>query len=491
MILIKNIYRLIKIIKIIIKYNILEYFINKNHIFLKILNIFVKKKFQNPEKKLRFAFEILGPVFIKFGQILSVRSEFFSDIIIKELTKLQTNTKLIEFSKIEKILKKEFSLNYIKIFDKINENALNSASIAQIHTSKLKNGEKVVLKILKPDILNLIKCDINVLKIISILISFFFKKTSRLKLTDVIYEIEKSFNNETNFKNEALNLIKIKKNFTKNNNFYIPKIYLNLLKKNILILEYIDGIRIINKKKLKLHGVNFIFLSKKIMEIFYFQVFRDKFFHADWHPGNILISKNYLNIPVIILLDYGIVSKFKKNEVIYLIENIFAFIKKDYKKIVNLHLNAKTISNKNNVKTIENEIFSVFEPILNSEIQNISFKNTLFSILELGKKLDIKIQPQFLLFQKTILNIESICRILSPKINIWYETRLFFEKHFFQIILFDKIRHKINLILDINFKKKKIQNNKESKSLKYLFLFLIYLLNFALILVIYSSIFTN
>lgn len=439
--------------------------------FRKFLFFFkIEIKINKIEKKIRLLLERLGPIFIKFGQMLSTRSDIIPEKLFLELKKLRTHVKGIEFKIIKKIIEKEFKEKIENIFKKINENPLASASVAQIHSAILKNGDKVVIKILKPDIKFIVLIDIFMLKFIAYFLHNFFAEFARFKLLEVVYELQNIFEDEINFKNEIANLIKMKKNFENDKFIYIPKVYWEFFKKNIFVIEYLDGITITNKIKLNFNNFDLNFITKKLVDLFYTQSFKHRFFHADLHPGNILVSKNNFNKIIIILIDFGIVSTLEKDEVFYLAENILAFTKKDYRKIAILHVNAGTILTDKTIYEIENEICCVFEPMLNKKIKDIDFKISLKSVMNLGSKFNLQIQPQLILFQRTLLTIESLCRELSPDINIWHFTRSSIEAIFLKNIIFERFLIDVELFLK-NFNKnnekeltKDIKNEKSKKN---------------------------
>lgn len=454
----KIILRLIYVIYIILKFNLLSLISNKTNI---------QKK--SRKKHLRFALEKLGPIFIKLGQILSTRIDLLSNDTINELKKLQTHTYPIDFNNIKKVIETSFNKKTLLIFKKINENPIASASIAQIHTGILLNNKKVIIKVLKPHIETLIHKDITILKILESLIHVFLKKLNRLKLKEVIIELENTLKIETNLKQEAANLTKIKNNFKKNIKIYLPNVHWNLITKKILILEYIDGINITNTKKLIKECICINTLSIHLIDLFFTQILKHNFFHADLHPGNILISKNNSNMPVIIFIDFGITSNINKEEKIYLAENILAFSQKNYRKIVYLHLKAQTIQTTASIDSIENDLCCIFEPILNKKIKDISFYQTISEIFSLTKKTNMQLQPRLMLFQKSLLTIESICRQINPNLNLWKTTRQSIEKIFLKTIIINKIKKNIAKIInttDIHSSKK---NNKlQTSFLNYL-----------------------
>lgn len=456
----KKLLRLLKIIYIIKKYNLLALLINKKYKLIiktltfltKIINKNILK--MNDGEKLKKAFEELGPIFIKFGQILSIRTDLIPIIINNELKKLQTNIIPFKGTISKNIIEHKFKINIKNLFKNFNENPIAAASIAQIHTGVLKNNEKVIIKILKPNIKNYINLDLGILKYISKIINL-IPKFKRLKIPDIIEEINNTVKDELNFKKEAANSIKFK---TKNKSIYIPKIYWEYTNEDILILEYINGINILNKNELKKQNYNIKDLSIKLIEIFYFQVFKNNFFHADLHPGNILINRKYKNINIT-LIDFGIVSSINNNEKNYLLENILAFSKKDYKKVANLHIKSNSMIIDTNIDDLEREICFIFEPILNKSIKKISFERTLVSLINLSKKFKMQLQPRLLLFQKTLITIEGLTRNLYPNLNMWKITRQTLEK----IILSKNIKNYFSKKLIKNLKmlsNKKIKNNK-------------------------------
>lgn len=404
-------------------------------------------------KKIQILIEELGPIAIKLGQILSTRIDIIPEELIYELKKLQTNIKTIKFNIIKNIIEKSFNDRMENIFKKINKNPLASASIAQIHTAISLKNEKLVIKIVKPEIKNIIKKDIFLLKIIAKIIHILFKKMRRLKPIDIIKELEINLKHEINLKNEAINIIKIQKNLKENKSVYIPKIKINLTTKEILSLEYIDGINITNKIKLKKENLDTKIIIINLLDLLYTQMFKYNLFHADLHPGNILISKNNSNNPIIVLIDFGISSTIKISEKMYLAKNLLAFSQKKYNKVAKLHLQAQTINKNKSIKEIENELYFIFEPILNKKIEKISFKTTILLLIKLSKSLNMQIQPQLILFQKTLLSIESISRNIEPSINLWKITRLSLEKIILKTTIIDKI-------------KKIIKNNKNSDVIK-------------------------
>ncbi|HIH2763068.1 MAG TPA: ABC1 kinase family protein [Candidatus Azoamicus sp.] len=422
---------------------------------------FINKK-GNVEKKIKQLIEECGPVFIKFAQIISIRNDILSKNITKELEKLQTNTYQIHFSIIEKKIKNIDKHLYEKI-KKINENPIASASIAQIHTAVLKNNKKIIIKFLKPDVKEAIKRDINILYKLAKISTFILKKFERLKLIDLVDELKKTLESEINFENENFNMIKIKEQVKNFKNIYIPNIILNSKKDDILIMEYLDGINITNTNKLIKKNIKQTKIISMLLHLFYRQVFEQDIFHADLHPGNILISQTVKKNIIIVLLDFGIMGNLTYDEKIYLSENILAFAKKDYAKIIHLHIKAKTIHMHENINKMEKELNSTFKPIFDKTLKNIDFKKTITSLMALSKSFNMQLQPNLILFQKTLLSIEGLCRNLDTQINLWQITRNVMAKIFIKNLF--KIK-KLNIVTH-----NKKENKKNANALNYRILF--------------------
>ncbi|HIH2763384.1 MAG TPA: ABC1 kinase family protein [Candidatus Azoamicus sp.] len=453
---------------------------------IKLISLILKIKFINNkiglEKKIKICIEEMGPVFIKFAQIISVRTDLFSKNIIKELEKLQTHTKNINFLEIKKKIK-TIDKNLNDDIKKINENPLASASIAQIHTAVLKNNKRIVIKFLKPGIKNTIKYDMMVIYIISKIMMFFFKKFERLKLIDLIDELKNTLENEVDLKKESSNIKKMKEDIKDITNVYIPNTYFNLKHDDILITEYLDGINIKNKEKIIKNNINSTELIKILLNLFYKQVFEHDIFHADLHPGNILISKTNLNKPIIILLDFGIIGNLNNDEKIYLSENIIAFAKKDYKKVINIHLKANTIKFKKNIKDMEKELSKIFIPISDKKLKDIELKKIIISLIKLSKIFNMQLQPNLVLFQKTLFSIEGLSRYLDINVNLWQLTRNVMEK-----IIINKIFNINNIANTENKSNKNYHKNINKTYHKFFSNFFLIFLNFYIITLIILNI---
>lgn len=471
---IKIFLRIFYIIYLFFKLKVFLYFINKKSIIFKYLDI--------EKKNLKLFFELLGPVFIKFGQILSTRKDFFDNKTNQYLEKLQNNVSFSNFNDIKLIIEDSLKLKISDFFIKVNENPISSASLAQIHSAILKNGDRVIVKVLKPNIKNIVYLDLFILKFFLFIFSVFYD-IKRFKIFDIISELESIFDKELKLSREASFISKFQCNFSSSVKFYSPKIYWDFCSENVLTLEYIDGIHILNKDKLFRENIKLDELIYNLFECFYIQFLKYNFFHADLHPGNILISKNESYNFVLVFFDFGIVSFISNNEKIYLIENILAFINRDYKKIILIHLKAKTISDKIDINTLESDLRFIFDPVLNKSLKKISFKKFINNIRVILGYSNTQLQPRMLLFQKTLIFLESIARDLNNEINLWNVSRRIIENIFIGDLLFFRLYNNI-IFLNEN----KIDNDEKES---FLFLFIRLLLsNIFLIILLFYSLFS-
>ncbi|WP_338521276.1 2-polyprenylphenol 6-hydroxylase [Candidatus Legionella polyplacis] len=433
---IKQLIRIIYIYKIILKNNLDQIILSLNFFssfkFIIYLNpwIWFKKKPINRGKSIRKALETLGPVFIKLGQILSMRSDIFPQDIITELYKLQDKVPPFPGEHALSIIETSFKQPVHKIFSKFNINPIASASIAQVHIAKLKNGKEVAVKILRPNIKKIIEQDINIIFNTIKIFNFFYKKIKWLNLKEIIDSIKKNFSYELNLKYEAANASKLKQNFKNSNYLYIPKIFWDYTKENILVMERIYGIPISNIDKLINNKIDLKKIAKIGLKIFFTQIFRDCFFHADMHPGNIFISTLYSknHEPKYVLIDFGIIGTINDHDKTYLIENLHAFINKDYQKIVRLHIESGWIPIETSQEELENSIRIIFEPIFKKTIKDIKISEILLHILEIANAFKIKILPQLILLQKTLFSIEGLIRQLYPELNFLNTLKPLLEK---------------------------------------------------------------
>ncbi|MDQ1237326.1 MAG: ubiquinone biosynthesis regulatory protein kinase UbiB [Wigglesworthia glossinidia] len=426
-----NSYRLYRIIKIILTYG-LDEAIPKKYIFFHFfrkLFFWLSNKHKSLlfSKRLQLALEKLGPIWIKFGQMLSTRRDLFDNSIIDQLENLQNNTTPFDGNQARKCIENSINNSIDSQFNNFNIIPLASASIAQVHTAKLKNGKEVIIKVIRPNIILQIKSDIRLMLKIAKLVSWISRYGKNLKLINIIKEYKKILLQETNLLYEAVNTMQLRRNFQKNSMLYIPKIYINYCSKTIMVAEKIQGIHINNIKALKKNGINMKLLAERGVKIFFTQVFKDNFFHGDMHPGNILVSYEQPYNPKYIAIDCGIIGRLEKLDKYFLAENFIAFFNRDYRKIAKLHIYAGWVDKNTSINDLEISIRIVCEPIFDKKLSDISFGKILLAFFMATRNFNFSVQPQLVLLQKTLFYIEGIGKQLYPKLNLWKTAKPFLE----------------------------------------------------------------
>ncbi len=370
----------------------------------------------------------LGPLFVKFGQAIAIRRDIFPDDITKELSYL--HDQVDSFNSDIAVTTIETSLGGLigQFFKEFEKKPLASASIAQVHSAHLMDGTEVIIKVLRPNIKKEICKDIAVLQFFAKWITKLFPSSARYRLTHIVNEFERTLLNEIDLTREAANASKLRRNFIASKLLYVPKIYWDLTKKNILVMEKIKGIPIDDIQKLKKHKVNIKKLAETGVEIFFTQVFRDKFFHADMHPGNIFVSYDDPDNPKYIAVDFGIMGTINSSDQSYLAANFMAFFKGDFQEFAHLHKQSGWIAPNVNLEEFSDEIRILSEPIFDKPLKDISFAYLLLKLFKIGRKFNMHIQPQLLLFQKTLFAVEGLGLELYPDLNLWDTAKPYLEK---------------------------------------------------------------
>ncbi len=420
---IKNLVRLFAIQKILVGYR-LDELIDKAYILkpFKYLFIFFPKKIDKKSllgKRLRKALEELGPIFVKFGQVISTRRDLLPKEIADELVKLQDQVPPFPKKEALQILKKTYNQPLKKIFSRIDAEPLAAASIAQVHSAALMDGTEVIIKVLRPNVRKLIERDIEILYILAKIIKKYWNESSKMKPVEIVREYEKTVTNELDLKREAANTARLKKNFSESDLLYVPEIYWDYCHKNILVQERINGTPIRDIKTLKRKKTNIKVLAENGVEIFFTQVFRHNFFHADMHPGNIFVQLDDPENPKYAAVDFGIIGTLTKDDQYYLAENFLAFFEANYRKIAQLHIDSGWVPSNTRVDELEIAIRTVCEPIFNKPLSEISFANVLMSLFDTARQFNMEVQPQLILLQKTLFNIEGLGRELYPELDLW------------------------------------------------------------------------
>jgi len=419
----KNILRLITIQRILVGYR-LDELLNKVPALRSFKYFFIllpRKISKNSSlgERIRRALEELGPIFVKFGQVVSTRRDLLPEEIADELAKLQDQVTPFSKSQALEILNTAYDKSIDQIFKKIDDEPLAAASIAQVHSAQLSDGKDVIIKILRPNIQAQIEKDISALYIIARSLENFWSESEQVKPTEIVKEYEKTIINELNLKREAANAARLKKNFSKSEMLYVPEIYWDYCRTNILVQERIYGTPIRDIDTLKKQKTNIKALAENGVEIFFTQVFRHNFFHADMHPGNIFVQIEDPDSPKYAAVDFGIIGTLTKDDQYYLAENFLAFFEGDYNKIAQLHIDSGWVPSETRVDEFEIAIRTVCEPIFNKPLSDISFANVLISLFNTARQFNMEVQPQLILLQKTLFNIEGLGRQLYPELDLW------------------------------------------------------------------------
>ncbi|VAW54687.1 Ubiquinone biosynthesis regulatory protein kinase UbiB [hydrothermal vent metagenome] len=377
--------------------------------------------------RMREALQDLGPIFIKFGQMLSTRRDLLADDIADELQQLQDNVPAFPGKNAVAIIEKAFGETVGELFKSFEEQPLASASIAQVHAAVLKTGENVVVKVLRPDVLPVIKRDISLLYVIAELAAKYSSQLRRLRPVEVIEEYEKTILDELDLLREAANASQLRRNFEGSNDLYVPEIYWDFVRKNVLVMERIYGTPIRDIESLKEQGTDMERLAAMGVEIFFTQVFTHNFFHADMHPGNIFVDTDNPKSPKYIAVDFGIMGTLSQTDKRYLAENFLAFFQRDYFKVAKLHVESGWVPSHTRVDEFESAIRSVCEPIFEKPLKEISFGQLLLRLFQTARRFNMEVQPQLVLLQKTLLNIEGLGRQLYPDLDLWKTAKPFLE----------------------------------------------------------------
>ncbi len=374
--------------------------------------------------RIRRSLEDLGPIFIKFGQILSTRRDLLPDDIADERAQLQDNVPAFPGAQARMIIEKSLGQPVAEVFARFDEQPLASASIAQVHTASLLDGREVVVKVVRPDIEKIIRRDLALMHTIAGLAMRYWADGRRLRPREVVQEFEKTILDELDLMREASSASMLRRNFAGSDLLYVPEVHWPLTRGNVMVMERIYGIPVSNVDMLKEQGVDLKKLAEYGVEIFFTQVFRDNFFHADMHPGNIFVEPGGRYIAV----DFGIMGTLSHDDQHYLAGNFLAFFQRDYRKVAELHVESGWVPEDTRVEEFEAAIRTVCEPIFERPLKDISFGLLLLRLFQTARRFNMEIQPQLVLLQKTLLNIEGLGRQLYPDLDLWQTAKPYLER---------------------------------------------------------------
>ena len=429
-------YRLLFIIFVILKFG-LDEFIGE-HITLKPLHKVIKLLFfwRNTELprgiRLRLALEKLGPLFVKFGQMLSTRRDLLPLDVANELAKLQDQVPPFDFAEVQKSIEVAFGMPLQQVYSQFDTVAIASASVAQVHFAHLLNGQEVAVKVLRPGIAKVIHQDLSLLRSLAWLLQTVSSEGKRLKPLEVVDEFARHTKHELDLTLEAANCSQLARNFKPKNNgqsrLLIPEVYWDYCRQEVMTMQRMHGIPVSQINVLQAKGIDITKLAHDGVEIFFTQVFRDGFFHADMHPGNIQVAVDGVDKGKYIALDFGIMGSLSDTDKYYLARNFLAFFNRDYRDVAIAHIESGWVPKDTNIEELETAIRAICEPIFDKPLKDISFGRTLLSLFQMSRRFGVVIQPQLVMLQKTLLNIEGLGRDLDPNIDLWQTAKPFLNR---------------------------------------------------------------
>lgn len=452
MIKIKELSRLYQINKTFVEYGLIELIptaqIPKSYWLMRVCLFWLRNQHKDMAlaERLRLSLQSLGPIYIKLGQMLSTRRDLLDPIYADQLAHLQDNVPPFSGDLAIEQIEKSFQKPIDEIFDNFDQVALASASIAQVHTATLKeDGREVVIKVTRPDIAKTIAADIQLMKWLAALVQRFVKDAKRLRPVEVIKEYEKTILDELDLMREGANAIQLRRNFLNSKVLYVPEIYSDYCTKDALVMERIYGIPVSDIDALKAQNTDLKLLAERGVEAFFTQVFRDSFFHADMHPGNVFVSYEHPEDPLWIGIDCGIMGTLTNEDKRYLAENFLAFFNRDYRQVAQLHIDSGWVPADTPVEEFEFAIRAVCEPIFEKPLSEISFAQVLINLFNTARRFNMQVQPQLVLLQKTLLYIEGLGRQLYPQLDLWDTAKPFLENWMLEQVSPKTLLNKIKL----------------------------------------------
>ena len=417
--------RLLTIHRALVRYG-LDDFVRATHLYRPLRFVFYlspwtwfRRSRGSRAERLRLALEELGPIFVKFGQLLSTRRDLLPVDIADELAKLQDRVPPFPGDIARELIEEALGNPVAKLFGGFDETPLAAASIAQVHAATLIDGRAVVVKVLRPGMREMIGRDLEVLHALAALAERYWAESRRLRPVEVVSEYEKTVLDELDLMREAANASQLKRNFAGSTMLHVPEVHWDLCRREVMVMERIHGVQISDVARLRALGTDIQKLAENGVTIFFTQVFRHNFFHADMHPGNIFVDVDDPANPKYVAVDFGIVGTLDPRDQLYLAGNFLAFFERDYRKVAVLHVESGWVPAGTRVDELESAVRTVCEPIFNKPLKDISFGVVLLRLFEIARRFQMQIQPQLILLQKTLLNIEGVGRELYPELDLW------------------------------------------------------------------------
>ncbi len=386
--------------------------------------LFWRNKQASRGERLRLALETLGPIFVKFGQMLSTRRDLIPPDIADELAKLQDQVPPFAFAEVEKIISNAFNQPLTQIFSQFDEVPVASASVAQVHFAHLPQGELVAVKVLRPNINKTIAHDLRLMDTVAWALQGISAEVKKLKPREIVAEFARHTQSELDLTLEAANCSLLGRNFADKSMLIVPEVHWDWCRKEVMVMQRMHGTPISQREVLAAKGVNIPKLARDGVEIFFTQVFRDGFFHADMHPGNIQIADDGKYIA----LDFGIMGTLSDTDKYYLARNFLAFFNRDYRDVAQAHIDSGWVPADTKLGELETAVRAICEPIFNKPLKDISFARTLLSLFQMARRFGVIIQPQLIMLQKTLLNIEGLGRELDPDLDLWKSAQPFLTR---------------------------------------------------------------
>lgn len=421
-------FRLLKILRVVVTYGLDEFlFAQAQTRGLRRLFgvLFFWRSLNAPRaERLRCALEALGPIFVKFGQVLSTRRDLLPEDLADELAKLQDQVPPFPADEAICVIESSLKRPLPTLFASFVREPVASASVAQVHAATLPDGRRVAVKVLRPGILSVIESDLALLRAVAGWVERFSADGRRLRPKEVVAEFDKYLHDELDLMFEAGNASQLRRNFAGSHQLIVPEVFYDYCARDVLVLAWMEGIPVSRISELKAAGVDLKLLSKNGVEIFFTQVFRDGFFHADMHPGNIFVTPQGQYIA----LDFGIVGALSEVDKRYLAINFLAFFNRDYLRVATAHIESGWVPASTRPEELAAAVRTVCEPFFNKPLAQISFGLVLMRLFEVSRRFNVEIQPQLVLLQKTLLNIEGLGRQLDPELDLWQTAKPFLER---------------------------------------------------------------
>jgi len=418
--------RLLQIQRVLLKHG-LDDFVRATHLYRPLRFLFFlspdtwfeRRRRASRGERLRLALEELGPIFVKFGQAVSTRRDLLPQDIADELAKLQDRVPPFPGHIAREIIERAYGRPVTEIFAEFDEQPLAAASIAQVHVARLREGQEVVVKVLRPGMRTLIERDLEVLYALAQLAQRYWAPARRLRPLEIVGEYEKTILDELDLMREAANASQLRRNFAGSDLLYVPEVYWDYCRLDVMVMERIHGVPISDMERLRGADADIAKLAENGVRIFFTQVFRHNFFHADMHPGNIFVLLTDPRNPRYAAIDFGIMGTLDPNDQHYLAENFLAVFDRDYRRVALLHVESGWVPPGTRVDEMESAVRTVLEPIFNRPLKDVSFGNILVRLFEISRRFNMEVQPQLILLQKTLLNVEGLGRDLYPELDIW------------------------------------------------------------------------